>query len=250
MSARNKGSVAVRSEVSGRSAKQSVEDSFEPVDSARIEKQVGESVTEINRLMREIGGRFDEIGRHLFNVYFKSDVEAALSTGRQPLEYIALLQRAGDVLHATRSQLTVALRIAALSARLKNSKWVDLTWSTRVELLPLLGSDLDFEELGAGIRYANQHRTSMRQVREWVAKRLDGSKTESTEKPVVFTVPASEKLATTCNALSKSATRRKLISRFMDLPDNRRAAMLTNLKGGLRSLEKLTHEFEEAMASE
>jgi hypothetical protein len=252
MSVRSNGSFATRSATSARMATSHLDAQMTRQEAARLEKQVTDSVNEINRLMREIGGRFEEVGRHLFETYFDSNTEQALAPdSTRPAGFVALLQRAGSTLHATRSQLMVALRIAALNAKLRGTKWVDLSWSTRAELLPLLGSSLDFEALAAGVRYASQHRSSMRQVRDWMAKRTEGATASDTPATTPTpTVAASEKAVSHYNALSKSADRRKLINRFLNLPDERRAAMLANLKAGLRNLEKLTQEFEAAMTTE
>ncbi len=252
MSARLEGFQTVRSVGSARGSTAPTQDESAFTEAARLDKQVDDSVNEINRLMREIGGRLEEVGLHVFEVYFNMDVERALSTQRQPSAgFSALLQRTGNTLNATRSQLVVSLRVAALNTRLKNTRWVDLTWSVRVELLPLLGSSLDFDALTAGVRYASQHRASVRQVREWVANKLQGATGREALTPVTTpTVTASEKAVSHYNALSRSVDRRRLINRFMNLPEDRRLSMLSNMKSGLRNLEKLTQEFEQAMSSD
>ena len=252
MSVRSNGSSAIHSGNQARSSTPQLDDQTAREEAARVERQVNDSVNEINRLMREIGGRLEEVGRHLFESYFDANAEQALApTSNPPAGFMVLMQRSGSTLHCTRSQLVVALRVAALNTKLKNTKWVDLTWSARVELLPLLGSSMDFEALSAGVRYASQHRSSMRQVREWVANKLEGMSENNGPTPIQTpTVAASEKAVAHYNALAKSADRRKLIGRLLNLPEERQVAMLADMKSGLRNLEKLTQEFELARSSE
>jgi hypothetical protein len=187
-------------------------------------------VARINSLAGDVDVRYERIANDLFETVYDGDVARALSTrGDQPLLFLVLVRCTDDTLHLSRPQLSICIRIGALNRRLEASGWTKLSWSTKRELLPLLGPDLDFDRLAAGVRWVEKHLPSVRALREWVAGQRPGAAREvdtGGASPKVPPFAAAAKVAAIGLGLSKASGRSEWVRRYEKLPTEAQASLV------------------------
>jgi hypothetical protein len=196
----------------------------------------------INRAMTEAGQQHEKIADRLFTVLFEGDVAAALAIRvGMSAKYDVLTDRAGRTLLMERVGLSRAVRVGALNRRLDGTKWSTLPWSTKLELLPLVGPDLDFDRLQKGVAFAAKAGNGREAVREWVAARRAADAGDTTTVRALTPVKARKMLEIGAN-LQRIAERRLLADRLRKLDDDSRAEWLAALTLTLRSLSRLHEE--------
>ncbi len=219
---------------------------------ARAQRLVERTVAHINRLVGAAGGSYEEIADHLFEEIFDGDELRALGpAGETPAAFQALLKKAETDVHLSATQLKKAARIGALNRHLASTGWKELSWSLKVELLPLLGADRDVGKLDAGVRQARKKGIGVRALREWVAARRAGevgdADGETIAGPTLATGRAAIRKAA---AFGKASDRRQWIDRVRGLPEAHRQRQLVELRAAARHLQKLAEELESALAGD
>ncbi|MFM2151862.1 MAG: hypothetical protein RL199_297 [Pseudomonadota bacterium] len=213
----------------------------EPVTDAKLARTIDELESFINRAMAESGSQQERVADRVFAALYHGDVEAALSarTGSDP-KYDALSARAGRSMNIDKGSLSRMLRVGALNHRLDDAQWSALPWSHKVELLPLLGTDLDFECLRKGVAFASKPDTWRSSLRDWVAhERAKGAPPKASS---ALTPLKAGKLLELGARLQRVAERRDLAERVDGLDDEARKAWMAALVMALRNLGKLHEE--------
>jgi hypothetical protein len=208
----------------------------------RSVRQVDDLEGFINRLVAEVGHRWEAIADRTFDTLFDGDVSAALA-GRQMAtpKYEALASRAGVSLDIGQSELSRAVRIGAINHRLPRSDWSKLSWSVKVELLPLLGAEQDFALLEKGVKAATSGPFGQREARQWVADQRTEPGDEAPRTPKLTPVKAGKVFEFTA-ALRKVAGRRELSDKVRALDEEAHKAFMAALADALRNLGKLQQE--------
>ncbi len=211
---------------------------------------VEKSIVRVNGLLSEVGGKYDAVADHLFETYYDGDVQRALSpTKDAPAGISALAREAEGALAMNRTALFHAVRIGALNRRFAKTVWRGLGWAVKTELLPLLGTDLNYERLSAGAAHASKTKASTRDVREWVARQLeaDAAGDEGEGPRAGPTFLAGRKALAVTSAMGKAADRRRWVDRYLKLQDDERGDFLTAVRASARILEKLAQELAAAV---
>ncbi len=213
-----------------------------PLDAA-LEHAVDELEAFINRAMTESGRQHEKVADRVFSVLYEGDVAAALAVrlGNAP-KYDALARRSGKTLLMDTGTLSRVVRIGALNHRLEDGKWADLNWAQKVELLPLLGHEQDFDRLGKGIAFASRPGSGRDAIREWVAVQRRPEVDEDEEERKAPTPTKARKMLEIGTLLARVGERRELAVRLRRLdPDDRREWMAA-LERALKSLGRLHEE--------
>ena len=217
---------------------------------AQTRRAVEKMVARINGLIGEAGQRYDQIADQLVTQIYAGDVQRALDPRKDPPPaFVALLGHVGDTLLMSRTQLFQAVRVGALNRRLGDTKWADLPWSTKVELLPLVGAEQDLKRLAAGVRMATEGKKGMRAVRAWVVAQLSGDPAATDVAPAPSFIAGRNAIGVAMG-IGKAADRRRWVNRFVKLPDDERAQLLSGVKLAARNLEKLAQDLEAAVEGE
>ena len=233
----------------------------DPVDAARkvvddsigldahTKRLVDAAEKHINGLVREVIVRQEAIADYVVEELFGGDTLSALSPNRSPPPtFSALRQRADDTLALSRGKLVQATRIGALNRHLAGTPWTGLTWSVKVELLPLVGADGDLSSLKEGAKLASKG-LGVRAVREWVAKKAAGGEpgAEDANDATAPSIASSRKVFEVAARFSKAADRRRWLDRAEKLPAGERDALLSGLRSAAKQLSKLLSDFESAL---
>jgi hypothetical protein len=214
---------------------------------SRTRAQVEKLVARINGLTDDADSRYERIAQELFETVYAGDVVRALSPrGEQPLMFVALVRCVDDTLHLSRTQLSACVRVGALNHRLAKTGWSTLGWSVKLELLKLLGTELDFDALAGGVRWVEKHGPSVRALREWIAIRTTGAEGETEGAPKVPTFSTSAKVAAIGLALGKASARSRWVDGYRKLTPEAQSTLVGDLRGALRNFEKLVSELEKA----
>jgi hypothetical protein len=216
---------------------------------AHTKRLVEKSIVRVNGLLAEAGGKHDDVADHLFETYYDGDVQRALTPVKDaPAGIAALAREAEGALAMSKTRLFQAVRIGALNRRLAKTVWKGLGWSMKMELLPLLGTELAYDRLSAGAVHASKTKATIREVREYVAAQLaDGADSaEETELRTGPGFPAGRKALAVTAALGKAADRRKWVDRYLKLPEDEQAAHLNEVRASARNLEKYAQELASA----
>ncbi len=235
---------------SGESEEVETETEAEALD-PRAQREFEKLITKINSLVAEMGTRLDTIANLVFTYCFGKDAGSALdpnTTASRPL--LSMLNAAGGELHLDAPTLRKYLRIGALNHKLSDGKWSELPPSIKLELLPLLGADLNYERLEAGVRYAIKEEVTVRQLRAWVANRLETSASEEPGmKPRPPSFVAGNNAVEVGVRFARVADRRRWLDKLARLPKEDRQQHLVRVKAAARNFEKLAQELE-AMVNE
>jgi hypothetical protein len=217
-------------------------DAEAPVDPA-LERAVDELEAFINRAMTEVGRQHEKIADRVFTVLYEGDVAAALAVrlGNAP-KYDALAMRSGKTLLMDAGTLSRSVRIGALNHRLEGGKWSDLNWSQKMELLPLLGSEQDFDLLARGIAYASKPGTGRNAVREWVAVQRRPEGEEDGDGRKAPTPTKALKMFDIGVQLQRVAERRDLAARVRRMDTADKKEWMAALERVLKSLGRLHEE--------
>jgi hypothetical protein len=208
----------------------------------RAARQVDDLEAFINRSVVDIGHRWESIADRSFDTLFDGDVAAALAGRRFATpKYDALASRAGTTLTIDQPSLSRAVRIGAVNHRLSRSDWSPLAWALKVELLPLLGAEQDFERLQAGVAVARKEGVTVREVRDWVSAQRTDAGADEPKTPKMTPLKAGKAFEFTA-ALRKAPQRRELAAKVRDLDEDSQKAFLAALADALRNLTKLQQE--------
>jgi hypothetical protein len=197
----------------------------------------------INRAMSGTGRQHEKVADRVFGVLYEGDVAAALAVrvGNAP-KYDALARRAGSTLLMDTGTLSRVVRIGALNHRLEGGPWGDLNWAQKVELLPLLRGEQDFELLARGIAFASLPGHGRDAIREWVAgqRRPEGGQNAlEREAP---TPRKARKMLEIGTLLVRVAERRELAVRVRRMAADDRREWMAALERALKSLGRLHEE--------
>jgi hypothetical protein len=224
-----------------------VEAAQESALDAATQRLVERLVGKINGLVEEAEGRYDKIADLVFAEAYGSAFDAALDPARAPPPTVmALLDLAGGELKLSRTQLFHAARVGALNRKLDGRGWSELSWSFKVELLPLLGEGGDLDRLKVGVKEAQRPDATARSIRRWVETTTVG-RTVLKGQTTKATFPAGAKAIRTGLGLSTVAARQPLVGRFLKMTDDERTTMLSQLRAAIRNYEKLAEEFDRAL---
>ena len=220
---------------------------------AHTRRLVEKSIVRVNGLVAEAGGKYDDVADHLFETYYDGDVQRALTPAKDaPAGIAALAREAEGALAMSKTRLFQAVRIGALNRRLAKTVWKTLGWSMKMELLPLLGTELAYDRLSAGAVHASKTKATIREVREYVAGQLadgtEGDEADQSQGGPGF--PAGRKALAVTAALGKAADRRNWVNRYLKLPEDQQAAHLNEVRASARNLEKYAQELASATDDE
>jgi hypothetical protein len=221
-------------------------DAEAPLDPA-LERAVDELEAFINRSMSEVGRYHEKVANRAFAVLFAGDVAAALAVrlGNAP-KYDALARRSGATLLMDAGTLSRSVRIGAINHRLGDGTWSDLPWPHKVELLPLLGAEQDFDRLARGVAFAAKPDTTRDAVREWVAsqRRAEGESEggKAGEERKAPTPLKALKMFDMGVQLQRVAERRDLAARVRRMKASAQKEWMAALERVLKSLGRLHEE--------
>jgi hypothetical protein len=133
------------------------------------------------------------------------------------------------------------VRVGAVNRRFARSDWATLAWGLKVELLPLLGQQQEFELLERGVAEARRPGMTVRTLRLWVLERRSevSEKSPAASKPTLRKAGRAFELTA---ALRRSNTRRMLLDGVRALDDESRTAFRAALADALRNLTRLQRE--------
>ena len=214
-----------------------------PLDPA-VERSLDALEGYINRAMTEVGRQNETVADRAFTVLYEGDVAAALAVrlGNAP-KYDALARRSGRTLLMDTGTLSRVVRIGALNHRLGEGKWSDLTWALKVELLPLLGAEQDFDRLGRGIAFASKPAVGRDDVRDWVAAQRRAEVVDADEEERQAPMPLkARKMFDIGTLLQRVAERRDLAARVRRMNAGDRREWMAALERTLKSLGRLHEE--------
>jgi hypothetical protein len=214
-----------------------------PVDPA-VEQAVDELEAFINRSMTDVGRQQEKVADRVFAVLYDGDVAAALAAraGNQP-KYDALVRRSGKTLLMDATTLSRCVRVGALNHRLSSGRWPGLGWQHKVELLPLLGPEQNFERLARGIAFALKPGATRDGIREWVAaqRRPEGEENDTRERKAPTPTKAL-KMFDIGTQLQRVAERRDLAARVRRMKAADQREWMAALERVLKSLGRLQEE--------
>ena len=200
---------------------------------------------QVNKLVKESEGRQDAIATKLFTGLTDGRPESVLGPDASPsLAYSAMAEMCGESLRINRAMLSRAVRIGALNAHYRSGPWHQLDWAAKVELLPLLGSDMNVRRLDSGITAAIKPETSTRDIRQWVAEHLPkGEKADG--RPKAISAAAAARIFETGRRLKLVSARRMLAERLRRYEPAAFNAAVSDLKATIKHLPLLQEELAE-----
>jgi len=221
-----------------------------PVIDARTRRQIEKTIVHVNGLVTQAGEKLDAVADHLFETYFDGDVQRALGTAKDaPTGLLELAKEADGALRLSRPMLFHAIRVGALNRRLSRTAWVRLPWSSKTELLPLLGTELAFDRVSAGAAHAEKTKATVRELRAWVEEQRAQAEEEDPPAGVTTgpTFLAGRKALSVGASLGKAADRRRWVDRFLRLPSEEQAEYLAATRASARNFDKLANELASAL---
>ncbi len=206
----------------------------------QLAKLTDATVDFINRVVREAGMRHDFIADRLFIDLFDGNVKAALDPERNASQrYRAVQDRAGKSLLLDAPSLSRHVRIGALNQTIREPAWQNLPFSTKIELLPLLGAELDVARLRKGIAQANRLNVGIRAVREWVHE--NGPETQ-TGRPRGLTFSTGSRVMSTGVKLGDAEARKKFVAQVKRLGAAKQREFVSDLEATIVNLRRLQKE--------
>jgi hypothetical protein len=210
---------------------------------AEIERIVDDLESFINRALRDSTKTYEVISNRTFEVLFDGDVEAALAPMNGSPKYAALAARADKSLQIDGGSLSRMVRIGALNHHLNEGKWRGLAWSHKAELLPLLGREMDLEQLRKGVTYASKPGVGRGAIRSWVgAQRQKDASVNREEK--LTALKARQMLGIGAH-LQKVGARRLLADRIRRLDAEMRRDWRGALALSIKNLTRLQEELDD-----
>lgn len=205
-------------------------------------------VDRANRAVKRSGLEHETAADLLFEALFEGDVEAALDPESRPTEaYARVLERAGASLRLDAPDLSRHVRIGALNQLRRDGVWLDMDWSKKVELLPLLAIDDQRKSFNEGVSFAVGPNVGVRHVREHVqqhVKRLPGS-TGRPRNSDEFTLSAGTRFTGTGVLLKSEEHRKAFATRLDKAPPERRRELIRDLRETFEGLRALLDELDE-----
>ncbi len=203
---------------------------------------------EVNALVKDSDRQYDRVADRLFTVLYDGVTEAALDPNRNATsDYRAMAEMTGDTLRIDRNTLSRAVRIGALNAHLRSGPWHRLDWSMKIELLPLLGLDVNLGRLEKGAAQAVKAGATTRTLRAWVAEQVPASE-KGVGRPDGLSAAAAAKFLDIGRRLRKVATRRLFADRLRRLEKGAFTAAVGDLEATIRSLTLLREELRDEAA--
>ena len=207
----------------------------------QLAKLTDATIDFVNRELREAGLRHDAIADRLFVELFNGDVMDALDPEKNASQrYRAVQERAGKSLLMDAPALSRHVRIGALNQGLREPAWQNLPFSTKVELLPLLGAELDTGRLRKGIAVANRLNVGVRALREWV--RENGPETPRTGRPRGLAFSTGSKVMSTGVKLGDAEARKRFVAQVRRLDAEKQRAFVSDLEETIANLRRLQKE--------
>lgn len=196
-----------------------------------------------NRFLRRSGLEHDAAADLLFRELFGSDVEAALSPnakGHATEAYLRVRKRAGASLRMDGPSLSRHIRVGAMNQLRRDGAWLEMDWSKKIALLPLLALADERRAFNEGVRVAGRPNMGVRLLRKWVkahAPKRPGS--VGRPRAAGFTLAKGGKF-TEAGLLLKSEKHRLAFRRRLDeAPPEQRRELVKDLRetmDGLRAL--------------
>ena len=215
--------------------------SLSPAQQRKVESLCDEA----NKIVRENGGRLETLASSLYAGLCNGHSDGlfgGLGASTPAFRFMATL--CGTRLLMTRPLLSRCVRIGFLTGKFKTGGWTRLSWSMKLELLPLVKPDGDLTTLTEGIKEAQKSSASVRSIREWVAAKLGETTTGPDEKNTVSTATAT-RLFAAGRRLRTVATRRRLAERLGKLDNAAYSALMSDLDATLKHLQQLREELVE-----
>ena len=198
---------------------------------------------QVNKWVRENDRRIDDIANKLFSGLTDGQPISALDPqATASAAYETMRAMCGETLRISRSLLWRAVRVGAINTHYASGGWHQLGWGMKIELLPLLGSDVDFRRLDRGIEVAVQPEATTRTVRQWVLEHLPEESKNPGGRPKMLSAAMTTRLFEAGRRLRKVTDRRAVAERLRKLDPPALKSAIADLQATIKHLTQLHEE--------
>lgn len=207
---------------------------------------IDQVVDEANRGLRRGGLEHEAVADLLFRSLFEGDVESGLDPQAHANEaFRRLFERAGASLRMQPAEFVTYVRVGAMNQVRRDGAWLDLDWSKKTLLVPLLSRPNGRELIGDGIAFAGQPNVGVRHLRDWVQEHVAKALgTVGRPRGGTFSLANGAKFAKLGAHLTSAKERRRYARLLAKAPLEKRREARKALREAYEGLGALLHELE------